>query len=123
MKNLGLIGCGDVAFRTYIPGIVNEAARASVVATFDPVLERAEKAAAVFPDATAYSEFEPFLQHAGLDGVFNLTPAPLHAQVTSKAFDHGLNVFSEKPIAASVAEGQALAQRAKDESLVYLCAP
>ena len=106
MKKLGLIGCGDVAFRTYIPGIQNETTRAAVVATFDPVLERAEKAAAVFPGATAYSDFEPFLNQAGLDGVFNLTPAPLHAEVTGKAFDHGLSVFSEKPFAAPVAEVQ-----------------
>jgi predicted dehydrogenase len=123
MKQLGLIGCGDVAFRTYIPGILADAARATVVATFDPVLERAEKAAALFPSAAAYVEFEPFLQHAGLEGVFNLTPAPLHAEVTGRAFDHGLHVFSEKPIAATVAEGQALAERARNEGLVYLCAP
>ena len=123
MKRLGLIGCGDVAFRTYIPGILADAPRATVVATFDPILERAEKAAAVFPNATAYSEFEPFLHHAGLESVFNLTPAPLHAEVTGKAFDHGLHVFSEKPIAATVAEGQALAERAKNEGLAYLCAP
>ncbi|MEZ4532243.1 MAG: Gfo/Idh/MocA family oxidoreductase [Thermomicrobiales bacterium] len=123
MKMLGLIGCGDVAFRTYIPGILADAARATVVATFDPMLERAQAAAAKFPNATAYSEFEPFLNHAGLDAVFNLTPAPLHAEVTGTAFDHGLHVFSEKPIAATVAEGQALAKRAKDEGLVYLCAP
>lgn len=123
MKQFGLIGCGDVAFRTYIPGILTDAARATVVATFDPVLERAEKAAALFPSATAYSEFELFLQHAGLNGVFNLTPAPLHAEITGKAFDHGLHVFSEKPIAATVAEGKALAERARTEGLVYLCAP
>lgn len=123
MKQLGLIGCGDVAFRTYIPGIRNEAARATVTATFDPVLERAQKAADQFPGAVAYDTFEPFLNHAGLDGVFNLTPAPLHAEITGNAFDHGLHVFSEKPIAASVQEGQALAERAKKEGLVYLCAP
>ncbi len=123
MKQLGLIGCGDVAFRTYIPGILAEHARATVVATFDPVLDRAEKAAAIFPNATAYVEFEPFLNHPGLEGVFNLTPAPLHAEVTGKAFDSGLHVFSEKPLAATVAEGQALAERARQEGLVYLCAP
>ncbi len=123
MKQLGMIGCGDVAFRTYIPGILAESARATVVATFDPVLARAEKAATVFPNATAYNEFEPFLHHAGLEGVFNLTPAPLHAELTGIAFDHGLHVFSEKPIAATVAEGQALAERARNEGLIYLCAP
>lgn len=123
MKHLGLIGCGDVAFRTYVPGIQNEAARARIVATFDPVIARARKAAALFPGATAYDTFEPFLRNSELEGVFNLTPAPLHAEITGKAFDHGLHVFSEKPIAASVAEGQALAERARQEKLVYLCAP
>lgn len=123
MKRLGLIGCGDVAFRTYIPGIEAEAARATVTATFDPVLERAQRAADRFPGAVAYDRFEPFLAHEGLDGVFNLTPAPLHAQITGQAFDRGLSVFSEKPIASTVAEGQALADRARTEGLVYLCAP
>lgn len=123
MKQLGLIGCGDVAFRTYIPGIRAVGARAMVTATFDPVLERAQNAANLFPGAVAYDRFEPFLNHAGLEGVFNLTPAPLHAEITAQAFDHHLPVFSEKPIAASVAEGQALAARAKREGLVYLCAP
>ena len=113
MRQLGLIGCGDVAFRTYIPGIKNEAARATLAATFDPVLERAQNAAKVFPGAVAYDQFEPFLHHSGLDGVFNLTPAPLHAKITGQAFDHGLHVFSEKPIAATIAEGQTLPERAR----------
>lgn len=123
MKQLGIIGCGDVAFRTYFPGIMKDAARSTVAATFDPILERAQNAADLFPGAVAYDQFESFLHHAGLEGVFNLTPAPLHASITGQAFDHGLSVFSEKPIAATVAEGQALAARAKKEGLVYLCAP
>src|SRR5215204_7009970 len=69
---LGIIACGDVAFRTYIPGILPHADRASVVATFDPIRERAERAAGLFPNAAAYTELEPFLAHQGLDGVFNL---------------------------------------------------
>lgn len=122
-RRLGLIGCGDVAFRTYIPGILNEAARATIVATFDPVIERAERAAALFPDAAAYDAFEPFLQHTGLEGVFDLAPAPMHAEINGRALDHGLHVFSEKPIASTVIEGQALAARAKREGLIVLCAP
>jgi predicted dehydrogenase len=120
---LGLIGCGDVAFRTYIPGMQAIGDRATVAATFDPIAERAERAAALFPDATAYTSFEALLGHQGLDGVFNLTPAPLHRQTTSQALDAGLHVFSEKPIAATVAEGEALIAQADRLGKLLLCAP
>jgi predicted dehydrogenase len=123
VKQLGLIGCGDVAFRTYIPAIQSDSGRATVVATYDPVAERREQAAALFPDATVYADFDAFLHHPGLEGVFNLTPAPLHAETTGRALEVGLHVFSEKPIASSVAEGQALAAQASEAGRLLLCAP
>lgn len=123
MKLLGIIACGDVAFRTYIPGVLPHADRATVTATFDPIQERAERAAAIFPDARAYVDFDAFLAHAGMDGVFNLTPAPLHATINQRSLAAGLHVFSEKPIAASVAEGQDLARQAAKAGLLLLGAP
>jgi predicted dehydrogenase len=120
---LGIIACGDVAFRTYIPGILPHANRASVVATFDPIQERAERAAAMFPNATAYTEFEPFLQHSGLQGVFNLTPATLHTEINNAALDAGMHVFTEKPITTTLQEGQELAERAGKAGKLLLCAP
>ena len=123
MLNLGIIACGDVAFRTYIPGIVPHADRATVVATFDPILERAERAASVFPDATAYSDFAAFLADPRLEGVFNLTPATLHNEINQAVLEAGLHLFSEKPIAGTVAEGQALKRLADGKGLLFLCAP
>jgi predicted dehydrogenase len=119
----GLIGCGDVAFRTYIPGIQAIADRATVTATFDPIAERAERAAKLFPNATAYTSFDALLAHPGLAGVFNLTPAPLHRATTAQALDAGLHVFSEKPIASTVGEGEALIAHAERVGKLLLCAP
>jgi predicted dehydrogenase len=119
----GLIGCGDVAFRTYIPGIQAIADRATVTATFDPIAERAERAAALFPNATAYTSYEALLAHSGLNGVFNLTPAPFHRSTTAQALDAGLHVFSEKPIAATVQEGEELIDHAERLGKMLLCAP
>jgi len=119
----GLIGCGDVAFRTYIPGIQAVSEWATVVATFDPILDRAQRAAALFPGATAYTSYDDFLQHQDMDGVFNLTPAPLHYATTSRALDAGLHVFSEKPLASTVEEGKALIAQAKRLGRYLLCAP
>ena len=123
MIGLGIIACGDVAFRTYIQGILPHADRASVVATFDPIRERAERAAAMFPNATVYTKLQPFLQHTGLQGVFNLTPATLHNEINIAALEAGLHVFSEKPLTATVAEGQRLAERARNAGKLLLCAP
>lgn len=123
MKNLAILGCGDVAFRTYIPGIRAVADQATVTATFDPIKERAERAASLFPNATAYTSYDEMLAHPGLDGLFNLTPAPLHRETTSKALDAGLHVFSEKPIAGTIADGEALIAQAQKLGKLLLCAP
>jgi predicted dehydrogenase len=120
---LGIIGCGDVATRTYIPALETLAARATVTATFDPIVERAQYAAAKFPDATAYGTYEEFLRHPGLIGVFNLTPAPFHYDTTTAALDAGLHVFTEKPIAATVAEARALIAHAASRDRLLLGAP
>ena len=123
MLNLGIIACGDVAFRTYIPGILPHADRATVVATFDPILERSERAAALFPGATAYTDFGAFLADSQLEAVFNLTPATLHNEINQAVLDAGLHLFSEKPISGTVAEGQALKALAESKGLLFLCAP
>lgn len=123
MIRLGIIGCGDVATRTYIPALRRLADRAEVVATFDPLAERSEHAAGCFPGATAYATYEEFLRHPGLDGVFNLTPAPLHRDTSTAALDAGLHVFTEKPIAASVADAQALIAYAAERGRLLMSAP
>lgn len=119
----GIIGCGDVAMRTYIPALEKLTARATVAATFDPIQARAEAAAAHFPGATAYTTYEAFLNHQGLDGVFNLTPAPFHRDTSEQALDKGLHVFTEKPIAASIEDARALIAYAADKNRMLLSAP
>lgn len=123
MKQLGIVGCGDVAFRTYIPGLQALADRATVTACFDVIPERAERASAKFPAARAYTDLDAFLAHPDLDAVLNLTPAPFHASTTREALAAGLHVFSEKPIAGSIEEGQQLAEQARGAGKLLLCAP
>jgi predicted dehydrogenase len=123
VKNYGIIGCGDVAHRTYIPGVLAIADRATVTATYDPVLERAQSAAAKFPNATAYTTFEAFLAHPGLDAVFNLTPPALHRPLSTQAFDAGLHVFTEKPVSTTVEDAEALLAQAERTGKLLMCAP
>ena len=123
MIRLGVVGCGDVAFRTYFPGLAPLAGRAEVVACFDPRLDRAERAAALFPGAVAYGEYDRLLEHDGIDAILNFTPAPFHRDVNAAALETGLHVYSEKPLAATVEEGQELIALAKRQDRLLLCAP
>jgi predicted dehydrogenase len=128
MIGLGVVGCGDVAMRTYLPGFAAIAERARVVACFDPDAGRAERFAARAasvgsPGARAYADLADFLAHPGLDAVFDLAPAPFHFATNRAILDAGKHCFSEKPIAGSVADGRALTDLARERGLVLLVAP
>lgn len=126
MIHVGIIGCGDVATHSYMPGLNSLDDRAKVVALFDILDERVQTAKKEFhPDATGYTDYDEFLKHDGekMDLVLNLTPAPLHRDITARALEAGYNVYSEKPIASSLDEANELIQIAEDKGLQFFCAP
>ena len=122
---VGIIGCGDVATHSYMPGLNELSDRAEVVAVFDIVEERVEKAKEFHPNATGYTDYDEFLKHSDqrMDLVLNLTPAPLHRDITAKALEAGYSVYSEKPIASTVDEAHELVKIAEDKGLHFFCAP
>jgi predicted dehydrogenase len=123
MLRMGVIGCGDVAFSSYLPGLLTLRDRLNVAACFDIRADRVGRAAALYPDARAYTEYAAFLQHPGLDAVVNLTPAPLHYEITAAALRAGLHVYSEKPLASSLEDARALIDLARVQERMLLCAP
>ncbi len=124
---IGIIGCGDVAHRWYLPALQTLADRAELAACCDPRPEATEavlKAVAPWsPGTVAYSELEAMLAEAALDAVINLTPAPLHGGVSLPCLEAGLHVYSEKPLANTLAEADRLIESARKRALLLLCAP
>lgn len=122
---VGIIGCGDVATHSYMPGLNSLSDRAEVVALFDIVEERVEQAKSFHPQATGYTDYGTFLKHdePRMDLVLNLTPAPLHRDITAQALGAGYNVYSEKPIASSVQDAHELIDIADEKGLQFFCAP
>jgi predicted dehydrogenase len=59
----------------------------------------------------------------GIDVVLNLTPPQAHVAVTRGALDAGKHVYSEKPLALTVDEAQALIVEAGRRGLRIGCAP
>jgi predicted dehydrogenase len=124
---IGIVGCGDVAHRHYLPALAEHAAHLEVVACCDPQPGAAQRAVDALEgwssNAVPFTDAETMLDHAKLDAAINLTPAPIHAMVTQACLEAGVHVYSEKPIASTLAEAHRLIKTAADRSLLLLCAP
>jgi predicted dehydrogenase len=128
-QRVGIVGCGDVAYRQYLPALrsLAGAGRAELVGCCDARSEAAERAVASVldwaPGARAYTDAATMIAERKLDAVFNITPAPLHAVISQACLDAGAHVYSEKPIAGSLADADRLIETARARSLLLLCAP
>src|SRR5436853_7889957 len=60
---------------------------------------------------------------ARLDRAFNLSPAPRYGATNRAILEAGVAWYSEKPIASSVADADALIELAADRGVLLLCAP
>ena len=125
MLRIGIVGCGDVAHRHYVPGITSRADRVAIIALADPSPGATERLAAAVasPSPRTYRGVEEMLRGETLDAVFNLTPAPLHGTVNRAILDAGVACFSEKPLASTLTEADELISLAHSSDTLFLCAP
>ena len=124
---IGIIGAGDVAHRHYLPGLESRSDRVVVAAFADPTPGAGEKAAEAIRDwssgARSYADTAEMLRNESLDGVINLTPAPLHGRVNRAVLEAGVACFTEKPLASTIAEADDLIELAKHQNVLFLGAP
>lgn len=124
---VGIVGCGDVAHRRYLPALADLADRVELVGCCDPSGHEAARAAESVKGwssvARGYTEVDRLMADAAPDAIFNLTPAPVHGSVSQAALEAGAHVYSEKPIASSVADADRLIATAQQAGLLLLCAP
>jgi len=89
--------------------------------------EAAERAAAAVggwsPNVATFTDLDQLLHAAVVDAVVNLTPAPLHGSVNQAVLDAGLHLYSEKPLAGTIADADRLIETAARGHLTFLCAP
>ena len=124
---IGIVGCGDVAHRHYLPALADMADTVRVVALMDPrpgVAEAtAEEIETWSPAARAYDDLGATLADGDLDAVIDLAPAPRHGEVNAAILDAGIGLYSEKPIASTLADADRLIETARSKGLPFLCAP
>jgi predicted dehydrogenase len=120
--SLALIGCGDVAQRDYLPELDRITDRAAIVAVCGRTEVRARETAERY-GAASYTDVERMLRESRADAVVNLTPVQIHGETTLMALEAGKHVYSEKPLAGSVAEATRLVETARRRGLVLVAAP
>lgn len=117
--NVGIIGCGNIS-PTYME-LPHLFADICVIACADANPDAARQRAEEY-DLQALSVSQ-LLASPDIDIVVNLTVPTSHYQVSQSILDAGKHVYTEKPFALSVAEGQELIDRAAQNGVRIGSAP
>ena len=118
---VGLIGCGTIANRAYMPSIIKQYNMVDVVKFADTVPERAELFAKKFGGVACTNE--DIYNDPEIEVVLNLTYPSSHYEVTKNALLAGKHVHCEKMMAVTWEEGKELADLAEEKGLYFTMAP
>ncbi|MGI9429507.1 MAG: Gfo/Idh/MocA family protein [Bythopirellula sp.] len=118
---VGVIGCGKVSHK-YLLHLSN-CPYVTLVSTCDIVPERAKAQSEKYHVPNHYPNIESMLQGAPFDLLVNLTDMQEHERLNRQALAAGKNIWSEKPLANSLAAGQALLETAHSKGLRIWAAP
>jgi predicted dehydrogenase len=99
---LGIIGTSWWADLVLLPAL-STYAPAVVVAFCGRNRERAEEMAGKYGVSTVFTDYREMYERAGQAGVVISSPDDLHYAMTMDAFDAGLHVLCEKPMARTLA--------------------
>ncbi|MGQ9600740.1 MAG: Gfo/Idh/MocA family protein [Anaerolineae bacterium] len=112
---IGIIGAGHMG-RTHAKILVQDK-RVEVVGIVDIVLQNAIRLADEI-GSRAFPSLDALLDE-GIDALYVTTPNTQHREPVLKALDAGLHVFSEKPMATTLAEAAEVLNAAKNSKGIY----
>jgi predicted dehydrogenase len=118
---IGVIGCGSVS-GAYLP-VLTKCPYAEVVSLCDIRPERARQRAEQFKITHHYPHIDKMLAGEPFEFLVNLTDMQEHEHLNRQALEAGKHVWSEKPIANSLAAGQELLRTAREKKLRLWGAP
>jgi predicted dehydrogenase len=118
---VGVIGCGSVS-HVYLPHL-SKCLFVDLVSACDIIPERATKQADRFHIPHRYPHIDKMLAGAAFDLLVNLTDMQEHEHLNRQAIEAGRHVWSEKPLANSLAAGQEILGLAKRRGVRLWGAP
>ena len=113
---IALVGCGGMGTND----IKSAVPFGDVVAAADADVARAERIKNTFDGKpVAYQDYRKLLENKDVDVVIQATPDHWHTKVNIDAMLAGKDVFGEKPLTLTVAEGQELCRVVKETKRVF----
>lgn len=84
----------------------------------EKIYAEAKDQAAGYPGCKTYGDFRELLKREDLDGIFIVTPDHWHAIPAIAAAKAGKDIYLEKPMTYSIAEGKALVRAVRDNKRI-----
>jgi predicted dehydrogenase len=122
---LGVVGAGMIATDPagVLPNLVALEEPIEVRAITSRTLSTARDVAARFGIPEVHPSLTAMLADSDLDVVIDLTPVSAHTETNLEILEGGRHLITEKPIAGTVAEADAIIAAAAERGLVVVAAP
>lgn len=118
---VGVIGCGTICRRTYMPNLMTKFNIIEVVGVADLIPERSAAMAEQW--GVKQMSNEEIYNDPEIEVVCNLTYPESHFEVTRDALLHGKHVYCEKMMACDFEEATKLVNLAEEKGLMFTTAP
>ena len=112
----GVIGCGGIADRRTIPGMML-ADNAELIAVMEINMELAEKIRAKYNAKRAYDSVDALLADPEIDAVYIASPVNYHKDQAIAAARAKKHILIEKPICMTVEDGEEVLRICKEEGV------
>jgi len=119
---IGLVGCGDVAKKYYLPAITSTD-KIDLVSVCDLVEERVKKIKEEFGAKEYYLNYSEMLQKADIEAVVILTNPKYHFSLSLEALKAGKHVYTEKTMGFTLEEADTLIKKAEEMGVKLAAAP
>lgn len=119
---LGVIGLGDIC-HAYLSNLQKYPDRIELYACACRTPARAEEKKETYGFRKAYADGDSLIADPEIDVILNLTTPGAHYYYNLEAIKAGKHVYSEKPLAATFAEGMEIMELARQKGLYVGCAP
>lgn len=118
---LAAIGVGGMGTGNLQSFLNDERVQVVAVCDVDAHHREAARNLAGLKEGDAYRDFREVLARPDVDAVMNATPDHWHAVIATAAAAAGKDLYTEKPLAAGIADGRALCQAVEKHQRVLQC--
>lgn len=123
MIRYAVVGAGWISQEAFMPGVA-QSGNSTIAAIVTGDLEKGAKLAAFHnvPQVVSYDDYDALLASDTIDAVYIALPNSMHADYAIRAAKAGKHIMVEKPLAVSVAEGEAMIAAAAEAGVFLMTA-